>query len=187
MILVLDEYNLGGVTPNTLSRLVNEFGSLQELADVFVDYDSGIPSPPSFLSVHQQSSPDADSIVTLVNPSVLDRSQFRGFAFGDEDEEDEPVNGDEDQIVLENPTPSLPLLLWIDDNPENVIHSMRYAQSIGVHVISITSTHDAKEWIDKNLGKLFPGLPSYSSIYAHSIHSSFPKGEQQRKSYPRHI
>jgi hypothetical protein len=63
-----------------------------------------------------------------------------------------------DALYISNPDPRkdgsfpIPLLLWIDDEPENVIHSMRYAESLGVYVISITSTASAKNWIDTNSG-----------------------------------
>jgi len=61
---------------------------------------------------------------------------------------------DPQQPLDADPGPSelpLPLLLWVDDNPDNVIHTMQFAEELGVCVVSITSTHDAKEWIDMNL------------------------------------
>jgi hypothetical protein len=52
--------------------------------------------------------------------------------------------------------PSIPLLLWVDDNPHNNPEAIRYAEQLGVHVVSVTSTTAAKEWIDANAGGLAP-------------------------------
>jgi hypothetical protein len=45
MMLALDEYNLGGVTPGSLDRLVEEMGSIEELVDAFIDDDEDGKSP----------------------------------------------------------------------------------------------------------------------------------------------
>jgi hypothetical protein len=42
MMLVIDEYNLGGVTPGTLNRLVDENGSPQAFIDSFLEDEGGI-------------------------------------------------------------------------------------------------------------------------------------------------
>jgi len=46
--------------------------------------------------------------------------------------------------------PRVPLLLWVDDNPHNNTEEMRYAETLGIHVVSVTSTVSAKEWIEAN-------------------------------------
>ena len=50
--------------------------------------------------------------------------------------------------------PRVPLLLWVDDNPHNNTEEMRYAEQLGIHVVSVTSTVSAKEWIESNSGEL---------------------------------
>jgi hypothetical protein len=42
MMLVLDEYNLGGVTPGTLDRLVDEKGNLRAFIDSFLRDEGGM-------------------------------------------------------------------------------------------------------------------------------------------------
>ena len=41
MMLALDEYNIGGVTPGSLDRLVEEIGSIEDLVDAFIEDDDG--------------------------------------------------------------------------------------------------------------------------------------------------
>jgi hypothetical protein len=51
------------------------------------------------------------------------------------------------------PTLPIPLLVWVDDQPENVEFEVQYAKDLGIHVLQLTSTGEAKLWIDQNLGK----------------------------------
>ncbi|KAF8875453.1 hypothetical protein BD779DRAFT_1678253 [Infundibulicybe gibba] len=45
---------------------------------------------------------------------------------------------------------SLPLIVWVDDNPTNNVREIAYAEKLGINVISCVSTVDAKAWIMKN-------------------------------------
>lgn len=54
--------------------------------------------------------------------------------------------------LSQSPNPNLPLLLWVDDNPHYNTEHLRRAEEQGIHVVVITSTASAKEWIDGNLG-----------------------------------
>jgi hypothetical protein len=40
-MLTLDQYNLSGVTPDSLDRLVEEAGSIQDFVDAFMEDDDG--------------------------------------------------------------------------------------------------------------------------------------------------
>jgi hypothetical protein len=49
--------------------------------------------------------------------------------------------------VKQPPNVSLPLLLWIDDVPENNEFMIEYAKEYGVTVITLETTAAAKQWI----------------------------------------
>jgi len=44
-----------------------------------------------------------------------------------------------------------PLLVWIDDRPENNAYEVAQARETGIYVIEMTSTAMAKAWVDANL------------------------------------
>ena len=46
-----------------------------------------------------------------------------------------------------------PLLVWIDDRPENNEYEVAQARGMGIYVIEMTSTAMAKAWVDANLCK----------------------------------
>jgi len=46
-----------------------------------------------------------------------------------------------------------PLLVWIDDGPENIAYEVAEARRMGIYVIEMTSTAMAKAWVDANLCK----------------------------------
>jgi len=121
MMCVLDEYNLGGVSAATLDRIVNIWGGLDKFVVAFMRDDD-----------------DLESLSTLVN-----------------DEDDEGAdNASSSSMISCAPEMGLstriPLLIWIDDNPWNNAGGKSYAKSLGVQVISITSTASAKKWIDSH-------------------------------------
>ncbi|KAF8875454.1 hypothetical protein BD779DRAFT_1678254 [Infundibulicybe gibba] len=45
---------------------------------------------------------------------------------------------------------SLPLLVWVDDNPANNVREIAFAEGQGINVVPCVSTADAKAWIIKN-------------------------------------
>ena len=61
-----------------------------------------------------------------------------------------------------------PLLVWIDDRPENNVCEVARARSMGVFVIELLSTSVAKAWVEANSGEaLF--LPWWSSNEANHL------------------
>jgi len=46
-----------------------------------------------------------------------------------------------------------PLLVWIDDRPENNVYEVAQARSMGVFVIELLSTSVAKAWVEANSGE----------------------------------
>jgi len=44
-----------------------------------------------------------------------------------------------------------PLLVWIDDRPENIAYEVAEARRMGIYVIEMMSTAMAKAWVDANL------------------------------------
>ena len=51
----------------------------------------------------------------------------------------------------------LPLIVWIDDNHDSAEHNMyaKKAKDLGVHLVLVDSTAEAKLWIIENLGITF--------------------------------
>ncbi|KAG6826507.1 hypothetical protein H0H92_015562 [Tricholoma furcatifolium] len=49
--------------------------------------------------------------------------------------------------------PRLPLLVWIDDQPDNNVEHVRFAEELGVHVVQFPSTALVKAWIEDNEGR----------------------------------
>lgn len=47
------------------------------------------------------------------------------------------------------------LLVWIDDRPDNNKNYVAYAQKLGITVLELNSTAEAKIWVDKNMGPNF--------------------------------
>jgi hypothetical protein len=43
------------------------------------------------------------------------------------------------------------LLVWIDDRPDNNKNYVAYAQKLGITVLELNSTAEAKIWVDKNM------------------------------------
>ncbi|OBZ70032.1 hypothetical protein A0H81_09903 [Grifola frondosa] len=98
LLLRLDEYAIGGITPSSLDRFVGNRSIREAIA---------------YLGVVQVSP--VDVAFESVDPSTV-----------------------------------RPLLVWIDDYPENNTREVDYARDLGITVISIRSTAAAKVWIEAN-------------------------------------
>ncbi|OBZ70007.1 hypothetical protein A0H81_09916 [Grifola frondosa] len=98
LLLRLDEYAIGGITPSSLDRFVGS-----------------------------RSIREAIACLGVVQVSPVD-------------------------VAFESVDPSTvrPLLVWIDDHPENSTREVDYARDLGITVISIRSTAAAKVWIEAN-------------------------------------
>jgi hypothetical protein len=56
-------------------------------------------------------------------------------------------------VAISTPPPQTPLLVWVDDNPSNNVSLVSYARDkLGITVLEIPGTAEAKVWIDENLG-----------------------------------
>ncbi|KAF9456832.1 hypothetical protein BDZ94DRAFT_1241245 [Collybia nuda] len=106
LLLRLDEFAIGGVTPAALEDLVG-MGNLRGLVNMF----------------------SADSSPTPAYPSQTQKWW---------------------SLKAKSSRIALPLLVWIDDNPESVVEGIREAQGMGINVIHLTSTALAKDWIEAN-------------------------------------
>ena len=51
-----------------------------------------------------------------------------------------------------DPSVNLPLLVWIDDNPDNNAFHIEMAKDLGIDVVTLLSTGEAKIWIDMHSG-----------------------------------
>ena len=56
------------------------------------------------------------------------------------------------KLVAYSPRSWLPLIVWVDDRPENNQSYVLAARKAGLKVVEFTSTAEAKVWIDENLG-----------------------------------
>ncbi|KAG6873994.1 hypothetical protein C0995_007950 [Termitomyces sp. Mi166 len=52
----------------------------------------------------------------------------------------------------------LPLLVWVDDRPENNIEEVRFAREANVYVLEFSSTALLKAWMEENEGWNRPGI-----------------------------
>ncbi|KAF9556479.1 hypothetical protein CPC08DRAFT_752477 [Agrocybe pediades] len=102
MLMRLDEFNIGGVTPDNLSVALGEEG-LKEFVDRYI-----------------QGKPK--------RPSAVKKNDGYGL-----------------QMIL-----TVPLLVWIDDEPENHEYNVAFARELGIQVVQLTSTAVAKAWIEDN-------------------------------------
>ncbi|KDR84536.1 hypothetical protein GALMADRAFT_237424 [Galerina marginata CBS 339.88] len=105
IIMRLDEYNCGGVTPHNLTRALGNMSLKQ------------------FVETYARGEIDSESSGKQLN----DRSGY--------------------QLRL-------PLLVWIDDRPENILYEVEQARDMGIQVIELPSTAAAKAWVDENEGFL---------------------------------
>jgi hypothetical protein len=49
-------------------------------------------------------------------------------------------------------SPALPLLVWVDDNPDYNHDEIEMAKALGIEVVTLHTTGEAKMWIDMHLG-----------------------------------
>jgi hypothetical protein len=49
-------------------------------------------------------------------------------------------------------SPKLPLLVWVDDNPNYNEDQIQMAKALGIEVVTLFTTGEAKMWIDMHLG-----------------------------------
>jgi len=123
ILMRLDEYNSGGVTPYNLTRVLGNM-SLKEFVE---SYSRGAVH---FLQFPYLSCSCGEQIGE--KPAALDASLIQA------------VPGHELRT---------PLLVWIDDRPENNAYEVAQARGMGIYVIEMMSTAMAKAWIDANLCK----------------------------------
>jgi len=57
-----------------------------------------------------------------------------------------------------------PLLVWVDDRPDNIAYEVAKAREMGIYVIEMASTVIAKAWVDANLCKFVYPLIFHSNI-----------------------
>ncbi|KAG6853711.1 hypothetical protein C0991_002127 [Blastosporella zonata] len=81
----------------------------------------------------------ASTLERFVGDSSLEQAlqKFRSFA-------------STPSIHTRNSDPRLPLLIWVDDQPDNNREEVRFAESRGVHVLQFISTALLKVWIEDN-------------------------------------
>ena len=123
ILMRLDEYNSGGVTPHNLTRVLGNM-SLNEFVE---SYSRGAVN---FIQFPYLSCSCGER--TGEKPAALDESLIE---------------------VAPGHKLRTPLLVWIDDRPENNAYEVAQARRIGIYVIEMTSTAMAKAWVDANLGK----------------------------------
>jgi len=123
IIMRLDEYNSGGVTPHNLTRVLGNMSLKQFVKSYSRGKVHVLQSLALFKSHH---------VTTGEKPAALDASMIQ---------------------VVPGHDLRTPLLVWIDDRPENNAYASAQARRMGVHVTKITSTAMAKAWIDANLCK----------------------------------
>jgi len=137
ILMRLDEYNSGGVTPHNLTRVLGNM-SLQEFVG---SYSRGAVH---FLQFPYLSCSCGEQ--TGEKPSALDTSLIQ---------------------VVPGHELRTPLLVWIDDRPENNTYEVAQARGVGIYVIEMTSTAMAKAWVDANLCEFifsFISLMKYSTV-----------------------
>ncbi|KDR81171.1 hypothetical protein GALMADRAFT_222682 [Galerina marginata CBS 339.88] len=105
IVMRLDEYNAGGISPYSLSRALGNT-SLKEFIDHCTKGEKPLPPPDSAIKV----------------------------AFGH--------------------SLRAPLLVWVDDRPENNAYEVAQAREAGIYVVELSSTAVAKAWIEANTGFL---------------------------------
>jgi len=80
---------------------------------------------------------------------VNEAGSFRSFLQRFQGEGDVRSNH-EPEPAVQSQLPRLPMILWVDDNPENNADLMSYAGNLGIQIVTVKSTDAAKEWVDSN-------------------------------------
>jgi hypothetical protein len=123
LMLRLDEFGVGGVTPSCLDEIAAGH-PLKDVLKMYMNTGNLLPL------TSQWGKP-------LLTYGILD---------GPIPSPSSKSKHDESQIML-------PLLVWIDDNPTNYIREVAYAHQLGINVIQLTSTALAKAWIEEHNGQ----------------------------------
>jgi len=126
----LDEYKIGCVNVTTL----DDFAGTKSLQ----------------MKIAQYMHSSAKNIIR--RSARLTTSQNLGTEWNEDDISILPA-----QLSLSETRLTTPLLIWVDDNPHHNTKHVDYARSLGIGVIELFSTAEAKFWIDENLG--IPPLP----------------------------
>jgi hypothetical protein len=134
LLLRLDEYNIGGVNVTTL----DDFVGTKSLQAIVATYKQGQPlRAPYVTPTRTPSLPDSG--VWSTSSQVSSSSGIDQIS----------VNISSESITQRLQTP---LLVWVDDNPQNNKRHIKYADQEGLPVLEMESTAEAKIWIDENLG-----------------------------------
>ncbi|EJU03293.1 hypothetical protein DACRYDRAFT_99588 [Dacryopinax primogenitus] len=118
LLLRLDEYAVGGITPSSLEGLAGD-QSLREVIDGFKRLNE------------EKMSLDIKKPL----PAPSDRSPRRAIG---------------SPLPPYSEYPDMPLIVWVDDNPQNNTLEVRFARSLGITVVELTSTALAKAWFEAN-------------------------------------
>jgi hypothetical protein len=134
----LDEYNIGGVNVTAL----DDFAGTKSLQTKIAAYIQN--SPPSSSS-ETLTVPNTPGPERLKLPSdTISRQRSRSSDQSWSDESSTPI--------ITEPSLQTPLLIWVDDNPANNARHVAYAKAEAVPILEMSSTAEAKIWIDQNLG-----------------------------------
>lgn len=97
------------------------------------------------ICIAQVGFPSEDGLFSCANIEIIDSTQLPPSP--------SPVSSRKWwPLKPKAPNIALPLLVWIDDNPESVAEEITEAQKMGVNVIQLTSTALAKAWVESNSG-----------------------------------
>ena|SRR5271156_1796645 len=122
----LDEYKIGCVNVTTL----DDFAGTKSLQ----------------MKIAQYMQPSTKIGVRRTTVPLLSSQIGSSEGYGDD------ISILTEQLSLSETRLTTPLLIWVDDNPHYNTKHVDYAQSLGVSVIELYSTAEAKLWIDENLG-----------------------------------
>jgi hypothetical protein len=134
LLLRLDEYNIGGVNVTTL----DDFVGTKSLQAIVAAYNQGQPLRLPRVNTPTTTHSLPDSGVWSTSSQVSSSSGI-----------DQTSINMSESITRRLQTP---LLVWVDDNPQNNKRHIKYADQEGLPVLEMSSTAEAKIWIDENLG-----------------------------------
>jgi hypothetical protein len=131
----LDEYNIGVVNVTAL------------------DDFAGTKSLQTKIAAYLQSSPPSSSSETLTVPNTPGphRLKIPSETISTRRSSDQSWSNESSATITE-PSLQTPLLVWVDDNPANNARHVAYAEAEAVPILEMSSTAEAKIWIDQNLG-----------------------------------
>jgi hypothetical protein len=145
ILMRLDEYNSGGVTPHNLTRVLGK----KSLTEFVESYSRGAVYSLQFLYLSCSCGER-----TGEKPAALDATLIQ---------------------VAPDHELRTPLLVWIDDRPDNNAYEVAQARGMGIYVVEMTSTAMAKAWVDANLCKSPLSMSIYNIIKPYPIVQLFCK------------